>query len=146
MAKFGLLLSDGDPAILEQVNEPALDGSLPASANQTPEQGLAASVDALFALGRSVMQDGEAIISSTAQLLVRQDGGRRSRKHPLNWLKRYGESTERACHEDVRRLVDPLVAVQDAESARGKVRAAEDRGEVRDLGERHGKVVALRTG
>ncbi len=82
-------------------------------------------------------------MSVAAKLLARPAGGRASRKLQLTLLKKYGETPGRAAHEEVRRLLAPVVAAEEAADGLRKVTAKEGRDRPREFGDEHENVVAL---
>ena len=150
MAQFGLLLKDGDPAILKQVktDDPLVLEPLPEpdarSGQLSPDELRQQAVDALFKIAKTVFDDGQFIMSAAAKLVARPASGRNSSKLYVTSLRKYGESSGRAAHEEVRRLMAPVVAAEGALDGLKKVTAEEGRERLRDLGDKHPNVVDLR--
>ena len=158
LAKHGLLLKGGDPAIIERVKaEENERRRVREEIQEALEQGEVTSdnlfeeaCDELIAIARSVIQDGALLMNSAAKMLARQNGdGRRSRTYYVSILKRYAMSASRSRCGDVGRLIAPVIALDAAERAERKKGsckkpAPKGRERLRDFGDKHPNVVDLR--
>ncbi len=61
----------------------------------------------------------------------------------MTLLRKYGETPGQVAHEEVRRLLAPVVAAEEAADGLKKVAAKEGRDRLRELGGEHENVVAF---
>ena len=107
MAEFGLLLKDGDPALLQAVREDKQkDGPLLAPpSDKSPEEIRITTARALIELGATMMRDGASLANAAAKIAV---GGPRVAAAINRYIT---EHHKKAIYDDVARIAAPFLAL-----------------------------------
>ncbi len=114
MAKYGLLLKGGDPALLEEHRmqpEPVSTGPLP---NGTPEEIRARTARALFEIASKITRDGASLTRIAALIIPNSERGDGRRKGQLKNYIKLGQASA----ADVARVAAPVFAMEAMEKDR----------------------------
>ncbi len=117
MATYGLLLKDGDPALLAKTEEGDSDdavGTLLSATGGTPEEITNACAKALLKIGNEVIRDGVSLLKFSGEVAFGDS------KQTPSYLKRYIHKRKQSQYEEVRRVVASWLALLEANRARGK--------------------------
>ncbi len=138
LAQHGLLLKDGDPAVIDRVRaeeaEKARAAEAGAFAARDPDEARDQAFEALIDLGKTLLREGTVLTASAARMAVRKNGGRRSRRAELTLLARYA-GEDRPFSGEVGRVIAPLIALDGTDVAKADLAPASE----------PDKVVTLRT-
>ena len=114
MAKYGLLLKGGDPALLEEHRmqpEPVSTGPLP---DGTPEEIRARTARALFEIASKITRDGASLTRIAALIIPNSERGDGRRKGQLKNYIKLGQASA----ADVARVAAPVFAIEALEKER----------------------------
>ena len=115
MAQFGLLLKDGDPALLERPPTPEPEPEEPYDGPaRSPEEIRAACHQALAKVADSIMRDGTSLIRIASAI-----GTGQKRASPL---RRYTGDLNQARAREVATIIRPLLELEASETEQAKAR------------------------
>lgn len=137
MARYGLLLKDGDPALLEKAqasSDDAVTDSGQLATQGTPEEIAEACARSLIEIGNEIIRDGTSLLRFSGQIVF---GGS---NHTKGCLENYIHEHRQSQCGTVERIVAPWLALVDAQRARRKRSAKNPRKQDAPRPERDGNV------
>jgi hypothetical protein len=143
LAALGFSLKDGDPSLIERVRTESEETAEPHN-DRTPTEVRSDAALALINLGSACGRDGHDLVKYGSQLLTRKVNGKSNIRRTVMMLKKYAVNRERTAHLEAFELIEPLIALDDAErEAKSKTPKRHKRHEIRPQDVRN-NVVPLR--